>query len=68
MFSSSIAWELKNTVPFDAKRVLIQEYTSLWDAPAFRCFEDVSSKLSAYIERLIKEYFKRFQRLSETLG
>ncbi|EIN04120.1 hypothetical protein PUNSTDRAFT_138850 [Punctularia strigosozonata HHB-11173 SS5] len=67
VIQESIAWELKNTIPFDAKKVLIKQSTGLWDAPAIECFEAVFSELGEHLDVLVTKHFGRYHRLCEIL-
>jgi vacuolar protein sorting-associated protein 1 len=61
----SIGWELKNNIPFTAKKTLIQSFTSLWEAPAMACFNAVYSGLASFTKKLIDQYFSPFDKLKE---
>lgn len=63
VIKSSIAWELPNNVPFDAKRELINKFTCLWDVPAHLCYTDVAARLQQQLGTSIKQHFHRFPKL-----
>ncbi|KLO12399.1 hypothetical protein SCHPADRAFT_941237 [Schizopora paradoxa] len=63
VIKSSIAWELPNNTPFDAKRHLINQFTCLWDAPALECFNAVASRLRLNLRASVKRHFHRFPKL-----
>ncbi|KAH8109512.1 P-loop containing nucleoside triphosphate hydrolase protein [Phellopilus nigrolimitatus] len=68
VIKESIAWELPNNVPFDAKRRLIEEFVCEWDGPALKCFEDVSTHLSSCLDDILRRHFERFSRLKNHIG
>ncbi|KLO12396.1 hypothetical protein SCHPADRAFT_853916 [Schizopora paradoxa] len=63
VIKSSIAWELPNNVPFDAKRKLIGDFTCLWDVPAVACYNAVAARLQQQLGASIDQHFLRFPRL-----
>lgn len=65
---SSIAWELPHNVPFSAKAQLIHEFTSLWEAPAVECYEEVNERLTELLEMNCGKTFGRFPRLEEHIS
>jgi len=62
-FHSSITWELPGNVPFEATKVLVQEYTSLWGNPARACFRDIVDNTTRLLESLLSEHFGQFSQL-----
>ena len=50
-------------MPFEAKKILIDEFTRLWDTPAAVCFEKVASNAQDTLERLVNKHFGRFPKL-----
>ncbi|EIN04192.1 hypothetical protein PUNSTDRAFT_146674 [Punctularia strigosozonata HHB-11173 SS5] len=64
----SIGWELKNNVPFAAKKTLIQGFTALWNTPAIACFKAVYAGLVNTVQMLIEKYFGTFDRLRDRIS
>ncbi|KAF9220693.1 hypothetical protein BS17DRAFT_882330 [Gyrodon lividus] len=64
----SIAWELPNNIPYEAKRRLISQFTSLWTAPAERCLTSINDVLDDVIQGLVKTHFGRFKVLQELVS
>ncbi|KIM37374.1 hypothetical protein M413DRAFT_448441 [Hebeloma cylindrosporum] len=61
----SITWELPGNVPFEATKVLVQEYTSLWADPARACFKDIVNNTTRLLDTLLDKHFGQFSRLEE---
>ncbi|EJC99984.1 uncharacterized protein FOMMEDRAFT_170072 [Fomitiporia mediterranea MF3/22] len=64
VIQDSIAWELPNNVPFDAKHALIDELTRQWDEPTSECFEEVYENLTTVIGHILHRHFGRFRKLN----
>ncbi|KAF8839207.1 hypothetical protein BDN67DRAFT_970437 [Paxillus ammoniavirescens] len=64
----SIAWELPNNLPYEAKARLISQFTSLWTAPAERCLTAINEVLDDVIQGLIETHFGRFKVLQELVS
>ncbi|KIK78305.1 hypothetical protein PAXRUDRAFT_334451 [Paxillus rubicundulus Ve08.2h10] len=64
----SIAWELPNNLPYEAKTRLISQFTTLWTAPAERCLTAVNEVLDDVIQGLIETHFGRFKVLQELVS
>ena len=63
----SIGWELPNNIPFEAKKTLIREFTSMWATPALVCFNDIFSALERHIAQLIRDCFGSFKFLKQSM-
>ncbi|KIJ57924.1 hypothetical protein HYDPIDRAFT_120172 [Hydnomerulius pinastri MD-312] len=63
----SIAWELPNNIPYEAKTRLISQSTCLWTAPAERCLSAANDVLDEVIEGLIEVHFGRFKVLQNLI-
>ena len=50
-------------MPFEAKKILIDEFTRLWDTFVIVCFEKVASNAQDTLERLVNKHFGRFPKL-----
>ena len=59
----SIAWELPGNIPYAAKTRLIDQFTSLWSAPAEKCLASINDVLDDFIQQLAKTYLGRFKVL-----
>ncbi|KAG2335317.1 hypothetical protein BDR05DRAFT_942653 [Suillus weaverae] len=66
--SRSIAWELPNNVPYQAKANLIAQFTKLWVAPSERCLAGINDVLDQVIDTLISTHFGRFKVLEGYVG
>ncbi|EGO22889.1 hypothetical protein SERLADRAFT_471404 [Serpula lacrymans var. lacrymans S7.9] len=64
----SIGWELPNNVPYEAKKVLIDGFTSMWKEPSMKCFTDIHSNLLKFVEELIAKHFGQFKMLENYVG
>ena len=60
---SSITWELPGHIPFEATKVLVQEYTSMWGDPAHACFRDIVDNTTRLLQSLLSEHFGQFSQL-----
>ncbi|KAG2335265.1 hypothetical protein BDR05DRAFT_954205, partial [Suillus weaverae] len=68
VIQDSIAWELPNNVPYQAKANLIAEFVKLWVAPSERCLAEINDVLDQVINTLINIHFGRFKVLEGYVG
>jgi len=68
VIADSIGWELPHNVPFEAKKVLIEQFTNLWTSPALSCFNDVFNNLSNIVQSLGTKHFARFKQLESHIA
>lgn len=64
----SIAWELPGNIPYEAKTRLINQFTTLWLAPAEKCLASINDVLDDVIQQLVKTHFGRFSILQDKIS
>ncbi|KAI9568111.1 P-loop containing nucleoside triphosphate hydrolase protein [Boletus coccyginus] len=64
----SIAWELPGNIPYEAKTRLINQFTTLWFAPAEKCLASINDVLDDVIQQLAKTHFGRFRFLQDKIS
>ncbi|KDR71864.1 hypothetical protein GALMADRAFT_253646 [Galerina marginata CBS 339.88] len=58
-----ITWELPGHIPFEATATLVLQYTSLWEEPSKRCFQDVVENGRQFLGKLLEDHFGRYKEL-----
>ncbi|KAJ3500914.1 hypothetical protein NLJ89_g9578 [Agrocybe chaxingu] len=68
VIKASITWELPRHIPFEATKVLVSQYTSLWTAPSMTCFESIVSAMSKFLDEQLHDHFGQYIELEKYLS
>ncbi|KAI0925406.1 hypothetical protein AcV7_005662 [Taiwanofungus camphoratus] len=68
VIQESIAWELPNNLPYEAKRRLIKSFIEDWPTPTKECFNKIIVILSSMVNAKISKHFGQFRPLEQYVG